>query len=532
MLAAGVTMTPKQQQQPKPQPKTTIPTKTEQEQAKPAKKILKAPAQILMNLPKKREANRPQVKRVMPDLDQPVTQNMMKEVFTVPMPMQMMRTRTDSTDFDDATTITDTSEGTYVEAMMADGKVTTTTNTRRQEEMGAMEATMTHQKEEAAWMGMTKAFIQKEAGIKQPRGQEEAFKQKNDIKMRNKDFECMGHCDTTGTATIQEVLHEDGVGTEEEAPADEDGEGARVAHVHTRDNRHHMHTIGMDMDEADDRDRTGPDERDREPEHRDLITMRRPRDMEEPDIDMHHERPAHMMKQTKKIKVGGDTRATCVHCQERFRPTKMHVGGKLCANCNKIHESVKRTVEMHEGTFKMVVIRPGKVHMKLKCAEGHEWTIGMQSRKAKNWCKVCKDHMREEMHRRHFEHLQQMRTTQLREQDILFNEERHQAPPDIPVADQAQMDEMQELLVTQIMEQNRAVDPQVQFRVAELFLNVDEGTIIDFMQRMEETSQTAGPGRAAHAQGALHQLVQRLRLCLHPDKNREHPRAAEAFARM
>merc|ERR1719387_2791962 len=130
--------------------------------------------------------------------------------------------------------------------------------------------------------------------------------------------------------------------------------------------------------------------------------------MEEPDMDMRHDRPTYTAKQTKKPRVGGDTRATCVHCQERFRPTKMHVGGKLCANCNKIHPSIKRTVEMHEGTFKMIVIRPGKVHMKLKCAEGHEWTIGMQSRKAKNWCKVCKDQMREEMQRRHFEHLQHM----------------------------------------------------------------------------------------------------------------------------
>lgn len=95
---------------------------------------------------------------------------------------------------------------------------------------------------------------------------------------------------------------------------------------------------------------------------------------------------------------------------------------------------------------------------------------------------------------------------------------------------QAIMEEMQETLVNQVMEQNRALDPQVQFRVAELFLNVDERTIIDFMQRMEDTTQMAG--RTTHTQGILHQLVQRLRLCLHPDKNREHPRAAEAFTRM
>jgi len=72
----------------------------------------------------------------------------------------------------------------------------------------------------------------------------------------------------------------------------------------------------------------------------------------------------------------------------------MHFSGKLCANCFKIHESVRRTVEMHQGTFHMKVISPGNIHFKLKCAEGHNWTIGMESRKAKNWCKVCKEDAR------------------------------------------------------------------------------------------------------------------------------------------
>ena len=137
----------------------------------------------------------------------------------------------------------------------------------------------------------------------------------------------------------------------------------------------------------------------------------------------------------------------------------MHVGGKLCANCNKIHESIRTTVEMYEGTFKMKVIRPGKVHVKLTCAQGHNWTIGMQSRKAKNWCRVCKDEIREEMRRRHLEALQQMNNTQHREQDMLFNEERHQAPPDTPPpedpqtqVDQETINEMQELLVEQVFE--------------------------------------------------------------------------------
>ena len=42
----------------------------------------------------------------------------------------------------------------------------------------------------------------------------------------------------------------------------------------------------------------------------------------------------------------------------------------------------------------------------------------------------------------------------------------------------------------------------------------------------------AAEGYADHTQTMVRQLIQRLRLCLHPDKNREHPRAAEAFAKL
>lgn len=133
---------------------------------------------------------------------------------------------------------------------------------------------------------------------------------------------------------------------------------------------------------------------DREREHHkmELIKVKRHKEMKEHDEGVHHDPPPQTTRHTKKTAHVGDPGTTCVHCQGRFRATKMHVGGKLCANCFKIHESIKRTVEMHEGTFKMKVVGAGKVHMKLKCAEGHEWTIGMQSRKAKNWCKVCKEH--------------------------------------------------------------------------------------------------------------------------------------------
>lgn len=253
------------------------------------------------------------------------------------------------------------------------------------------------------------------------------------------------------------MVPDDGTGTEEEAPADEDGEGAR-ARPHPHPHPHIAHHFGqptttfrMAMEDPEDRDRTGPDEREREnPEPRELITVRR-HHIEESFTEMR----AQKTRIIKKTATAIDAGATCVNCEGRFRATKMHVGGKLCANCFKIHESIKRTVEMCDGTFQMRVIRPGKVHMKLKCAQGHEWTIGMQSRKAKNWCRVCKDEMREETHRMHFEHLQQMWRTQGREQDQLFNDERQHAPPDDPhqhpVANDAEMQEMEDVLVDQII---------------------------------------------------------------------------------
>ena len=346
-----------------------------------------------------------------------------------------------------------------------------------------------------------------------------------------------------------------GAGTEEEAPADEDGEGARVGVIidHKRQHpvhhhNHHVHHIDdmMEMEHLDGRIKTGPDEMIIEPDC----------DLED-DFNVIHQRgigiqrkayiPAKHVQNNRHVRahqIHGDTKATCVNCEGRFRATKMHVGGKLCANCNKIHESIKTTAQINQGNFTIKVIRPGKVQVKLICAQQHEWTIGMQSRKAKNWCRVCKDEMREEMRKRHLEQLQRMASTQHQEQDTLFDQERHQMPPDIPIPDDSQIQdqtiidetqqqEIHELLVEQVLHQNRITHPQVQFRVAELFLNVDERTIIDFLQRLEDTTTTTGTNTTNQvAQRTLHQLVQRLRLCLHPDKNREHPCAAEAFARM
>jgi hypothetical protein len=199
----------------------------------------------------------------------------------------------------------------------------------------------------------------------------------SDWKTKGRDMEAaIAHCDMdTCGGTIVEIVHEEaagaGTGTEEEAAADEDGEGARVVGMHHHGHHmNHMHHM-MDMDHMEEKERTGPDDEDQDrdrDDHMDLITVRRQQDARQ---DRHTCRPA------RKQQITGETRATCVHCEGRFRPTKMHVGGKLCANCNKIHESIKTTVEMHQGTFKMRVIRPGKVQVKLTCAEGHEWTIGM-----------------------------------------------------------------------------------------------------------------------------------------------------------
>ena len=86
--------------------------------------------------------------------------------------------------------------------------------------------------------------------------------------------------------------------------------------------------------------------------------------------------------------------AICMNCEGKFRRNTMRVDNKLCANCFKIHESVSHTAEANGGTFKMVVRRQGRVELILQCSESHKWSIGMQSRKAKNWCRQCKDQIR------------------------------------------------------------------------------------------------------------------------------------------
>lgn len=121
------------------------------------------------------------------------------------------------------------------------------------------------------------------------RHREEPFMPRNgaaDWKAKGRDMEAtIAHCDMAicGTATM-DIVHEEaaGLGTEEEAPADEDGEGARVVghqyhHHHPRHHFHNMHHM-MEMEHMEERERVGPDERDdRDRDHdrdpMDLITV-------------------------------------------------------------------------------------------------------------------------------------------------------------------------------------------------------------------------------------------------------------------
>lgn len=72
--------------------------------------------------------------------------------------------------------------------------------------------------------------------------------------------------------------------------------------------------------------------------------------------------------------------------------------------------------------------------------------------------------------------------------------------------------------MVQLAESRASPDAQLQHQLAELFLETEEQVLVDFLQAIEESS--------------LRQVVHRLRLALHPDKNSAHPRAGEAFSRM
>lgn len=100
--------------------------------------------------------------------------------------------------------------------------------------------------------------------------------------------------------------------------------------------------------------------------------------------------------------------------------------------------------------------------------------------------------------------------------------------------------QLQELLVNQMLDQGRnpLEDPTLQRQVTDLFLEVDLETAREFFQQIEDERSTSSTTTTQAGQqreqqlSVLRQLVQRLRLCLHPDKNREHPRAGDAFVRL
>jgi len=113
----------------------------------------------------------------------------------------------------------------------------------------------------------------------------------------------------------------------------------------------------------------------------------------------------------------------CINCQNRFRAQTMHLNGKLCANCFKIYQSIDRTCEQNEGSFRLSVKSPGKVEVVIICSQNHKWRIGMQSRKVKNWCRQCKDQERAEASRIQIERLNQLREEQARQQEDLLRAE-------------------------------------------------------------------------------------------------------------
>ena len=65
----------------------------------------------------------------------------------------------------------------------------------------------------------------------------------------------------------------------------------------------------------------------------------------------------------------------------------MRFGGRLCANCFKIVESLNRTADRHGGSVAVTVRGRGHVSAVLTCEAGHSWAVGMHSRRAKAWCR-------------------------------------------------------------------------------------------------------------------------------------------------
>ena len=187
----------------------------------------------------------------------------------------------------------------------------------------------------------------------------------------------------------------------------------------------------------------------------------------------------------KQITINDPNIRNCMNCEGRFRLKTMRLSGKLCANCFKIHESVARTVHLFGGTFNLVVKRPGHVELILSCPQGHTWQIGMQSRKAKNGCRQCKDECRVENARRQFEEQALEREEQERQQRELLD----QVVTDVPMTSNhtheqnIQLELMNEIFVQQLLRQRRnPMDLNLQVRVTDLVLNSNSALLTQFLQ--------------------------------------------------
>ena len=116
------------------------------------------------------------------------------------------------------------------------------------------------------------------------------------------------------------------------------------------------------------------------------------------------------------------TTKECLNCLGTFRSSTMKHRGRLCTNCFKIFESITNTALKNGGTSKLLIKRPGRLEMELTCDQNHTWKLGMHSRKAKNWCKVCKDKLRVDRRRQQLEEMERLHQQQLHQQQLLLEE--------------------------------------------------------------------------------------------------------------
>lgn len=132
----------------------------------------------------------------------------------------------------------------------------------------------------------------------------------------------------------------------------------------------------------------------------------------------------------------------------------------------------------------------------------------MHSRKAKNWCRTCKEDARVETQRRQMQEAERQRANQFRQQQNLFEQARHESAagqtninqdhqqfgsyPDHYVDRDRRRDRdrqmLQELLINQMQQQGRnpLEDPELQRQVTDLFLEVDLDNARDFFQQIED----------------------------------------------